>query len=39
MDLDPAVFFGGNTENPVALSSHGFTSKNAKKSKVYFRPS
>lgn len=35
LGLDPAVLFGGSTDDPVAVSSHGFTSKNAKKSKAY----
>jgi hypothetical protein len=35
VDLDPTVLFGGNTDDPVAASSRGFTSKNAKKTEVY----
>jgi hypothetical protein len=28
--IQPVKLFGGNTDNPVAASSHGFTSKNEK---------
>jgi hypothetical protein len=35
VDLDPTVLFGGNTDDPVAASSRGFTSKNAKKTEAY----
>lgn len=35
VDLDPVMLFGGNPDDPVALSSRGFTSKNAKKCKEY----
>jgi hypothetical protein len=35
VDLDPMILFGGNTDDPVAVSSHGFTSKNKKKTKAY----
>jgi hypothetical protein len=35
VNLDPTILFGGNTDNPVAASSHGFTSKNKKKTKAY----
>jgi hypothetical protein len=27
VDLDPTVLFGSNTDDPVAASSRGFTSK------------
>jgi hypothetical protein len=35
VDLDPMILFGGNTDDPVAASSCGFTSKNEKKTKAY----
>jgi hypothetical protein len=35
VDLDAASLFGGNTDNQVAASSQGFTSKNEKKTKKY----
>jgi hypothetical protein len=35
IDLDPATLFGGTTDDPVAASSHGFTSKNEKKTEAY----
>jgi hypothetical protein len=35
VDLDPKTLFGGNTDDPVAASSRGFTSKNEKKTKAY----
>jgi hypothetical protein len=35
VDLDPTILFGGITDDPVAASSHGFTSKNEKKTKAY----
>jgi len=35
VDLDPQQLFGGNTHDPVASSSRGFTSKNEKKVKKY----
>jgi hypothetical protein len=35
IDLDPVKLFGGNTDNPVAAASCGFTSKNEKKTKEY----
>jgi hypothetical protein len=35
VDLDPMILFGGNTYDPVAASSCGFTSKNKKKTKAY----
>jgi hypothetical protein len=34
IDLDPKILFGGNTDDPLAASSHGFTSKNEKKTKA-----
>ena len=34
VDLDPTALFGGNTDDPVAASSRGFTSKNAKKTEA-----
>jgi predicted transcriptional regulator with HTH domain len=35
VDLDPVQLFGGNTHDPVAMSSQGFTSKNEKKVTQY----
>jgi hypothetical protein len=35
VDLDAALLFGGTTDNQVASSSRGFTSKNEKKAKRY----
>jgi exonuclease III len=31
VDLDPMLLFGGNTDDPVAASSRGFTSKKERK--------
>jgi hypothetical protein len=33
IDLNPVQLFGGNTHNPAAASSQGFTPKNEKKVK------
>jgi hypothetical protein len=35
IDLDPMILFGGNTDDPVAAFSCGFTSKNEKNTKAY----
>jgi hypothetical protein len=35
VDLDAASLFGGATDDQVAASSRGFTSKNEKKTKKY----
>lgn len=35
VDLDAAVVFGGATDDQVAASSRGFTSKNEKKTRKY----
>ncbi len=35
IDLDTVILFGGATDDPVAASSWGFTSKNEKKTKLY----
>jgi hypothetical protein len=35
VDLDAASLFGGATDDQVAASSQGFTSKNEKKTKKY----
>jgi hypothetical protein len=35
VDLDPKILFGGNTDDPVAAFSRGFTYKNEKKTKAY----
>jgi hypothetical protein len=35
VDLDAASLFGGTTDDQVAASSRGFTSKNEKKTKKY----
>ncbi len=35
IDLDAVILFGGVTDDLVAASSGGFTSKNEKKTKLY----
>jgi hypothetical protein len=35
VDLDPVSIFGGMTDDPVSALSHGFTSKNEKKTEKY----